>query len=107
MLKVAGIAEEKSFSLGENGRAGRFELSQIPFSEYGWRVAAYSPNVNGDEELVVLTAEQPRREIHLGLRPPVSIHVRIAEPARQVVEEMVSEYIDAVERVSGLLADSE
>ena len=29
------------------------------------------------------------------------------KPARQVVEEMVSEYIDAVERVSNLLADSE
>jgi NAD(P)H-dependent flavin oxidoreductase YrpB (nitropropane dioxygenase family) len=29
------------------------------------------------------------------------------KPARQVVEEMVSEYIDAVERVSGLLADSD
>ena len=33
------------------------------------------------------------------------LHTR--KPARQVVEEMVSEYIDAVERVSGLLADSE
>jgi NAD(P)H-dependent flavin oxidoreductase YrpB (nitropropane dioxygenase family) len=29
------------------------------------------------------------------------------KPARQVIEEMVSEYIDAVERVSGLLADSD
>ena len=27
------------------------------------------------------------------------------KPARQIVEEMVSEYIDAVERMSGLLAD--
>jgi NAD(P)H-dependent flavin oxidoreductase YrpB (nitropropane dioxygenase family) len=29
------------------------------------------------------------------------------KPARQVIEEMVSEYIDAVERVSGLLSDSD
>jgi NAD(P)H-dependent flavin oxidoreductase YrpB (nitropropane dioxygenase family) len=29
------------------------------------------------------------------------------KPVRQVIEEMVSEYIDAVERVSKLLADSE
>jgi len=29
------------------------------------------------------------------------------KPARQVIEEMVSEYIDAVERVSTLLADSD
>jgi NAD(P)H-dependent flavin oxidoreductase YrpB (nitropropane dioxygenase family) len=29
------------------------------------------------------------------------------KPARQVVEEMVSEYIDAVERVSGLLANTD
>jgi hypothetical protein len=29
------------------------------------------------------------------------------KPARQVVEEMVSEYIDAVERISSMLADSE
>jgi hypothetical protein len=29
------------------------------------------------------------------------------KPARQVVEEMVSEYIDAVERVSSLLADAD
>ena len=29
------------------------------------------------------------------------------KPARQVIEEMVSEYIDAVERVSGLLSDDD
>ena len=29
------------------------------------------------------------------------------KPARQVIEEMVSEYIDAVERVSDLLSDSD
>jgi hypothetical protein len=33
--------------------------------------------------------------------------MKTRKPARQVVEEMVSEYIDAVERVSNLLADSD
>ncbi len=55
-----------------------FEIRDVPFSEYGYVVRSWSPGLNGSQQTVTITREQPLQEVLLAVTPgaPCSILLR-------------------------------
>ncbi|MAE75619.1 MAG: hypothetical protein CMJ85_01970 [Planctomycetes bacterium] len=79
---------QKKFQLRASGRGGSFRFDTVPFSKYGWRVAAFAPEVNGQDSLVMLDAKNLRKEVFLTLKPAQPLHVVIKDQDRLPVAKV-------------------
>lgn len=63
-----------------------FEITDVPFSNYGWQVAPRVPRLNGSESYVVLRPEQPDASVQLEIHPGIPVSITIRDQHRHPVE---------------------
>lgn len=76
---------EQNFEL--EGKVGRFRLGNVPFSEFGWRVTAFTPEVesNSQDTVVQLTPEKPSQDVSFELEVPAPLHIALKNQDREPI----------------------
>ena len=69
-------------------RTARFRFEDVPFSEYGWNLRAFSPGVNGSEQVVMLTEEDSIKLVHLDLRQATSLRINLKDQQYHAVAKV-------------------
>ena len=78
---------QQTFQLEPGLTTARFPISGLPFSSYGWRVSVAAPGkeVNGSEELAVLSESTPSAEVVLTLAATHSAHLVVKDQDREAI----------------------
>ncbi len=65
-----------------------FEVVDLPFSKYGWRVSPRVPQLNGSEAYVVLRPEEPNANVQLSVSPGIPVSLTVRDQHRHPLESI-------------------
>ena len=79
---------EETYQL--TGTVGRFRLANVPFSDFGWRVTAFTPEAlsNSQDTVVQLSPERPSQDVSLKLGVPSPLNILLKNQDRGPVAKM-------------------
>lgn len=60
-------------------------ISDVPYSEYGYRVWVFVPGLNGSDAFVRCDASSPYADVTLQLTPPAPFHLRLIDQYRNPI----------------------
>lgn len=66
----------------------RFEFTGIPFSPHAYSVRVFSPGLNGSEQIVAVTEQDPIADAVVGISPPVTFSIVLRDQFEGPVSEM-------------------
>ncbi|MFQ5505227.1 MAG: collagen binding domain-containing protein [Planctomycetota bacterium] len=78
----------RAFKLEPEQRSAQFVVRELPYSAYGWHVTAYSPGLNGTDQVIALSARHPEAWVQLSLKKPILVSIEVKDQLRLPVMDI-------------------
>lgn len=80
----------RRYELSPGTSIAHFELEDVPFSEYGWRVAAmaFDPYTASSSTVLPLDARRPEGDIRLSIKPATTVHITCKDQEHKMLDKV-------------------